>query len=150
MRYYREFLLTNKIEMKKMITLLTIVLLFCRVLFAPEFRTIAIPEAESIDPYKRLIHAIGMVEGRCDTLAYNPDEGAVGFFQIRPIRLKDYNKRTGSHYVMRDMLDYYKAEKVFLYYAREIGYPNYEKIAKNWNGSGPMTKVYWKKVQAFL
>jgi hypothetical protein len=33
-----------------------------------------------------------MVETKGDTLAYNPYEEATGIFQIRPIRLKDYNK----------------------------------------------------------
>jgi hypothetical protein len=103
-----------------------------------------------VNPFGKLIFAIGMVETKLDTLAYNPAEEAVGYFQIRPIRLLDYNMRTGSSYTMRDMYDYHIAEKIFLYYASRIGPYNNEKIAKNWNGSGKMTRVYWDKVRKHL
>jgi hypothetical protein len=124
--------------------------------FAPEFHALCIAPPEKIDPYKAIKYAIGRVEvgnavtGVLDTLAYNPVEQACGYFQIRPIRLEDYNKRTGSHYSLKDMYDYEKAEKVFMHYAAEIGYRNPCKIARNWNGSGPKTWVYWNKVRKFL
>jgi hypothetical protein len=102
------------------------------------------------DPFRKLIHAIGRVETKFDTLAYNPVEKAVGYFQIRPIRLQDYNERTGSRYRLRDMYDYETSEKVFLYYATEIGPYNFERIAKNWNGSGKKTIQYWKNVRKYL
>jgi len=91
-----------------------------------------------------------MVETKLDTLAYNPEEEAVGYFQIRPIRVQDYNERTGKSYKPADMYDYQTSEKVFLYYASEIGPYNFEKIAKNWNGSGKKTIQYWKKVKNYL
>ncbi len=119
-------------------------------LFAPTNESIVILSASPVKPYKELIHAIGIVETKCDTLAYNPIEQAVGYFQIRPIRLEDYNKRTGSKYKMKDLYDYEISEKIFLYYAEQIGPNDLEKIAKNWNGSGPLTIHYWNKIKKYI
>jgi hypothetical protein len=117
---------------------------------APSREPLTIISADPIEPYKKLIHAIGRVETMHDTLAYNPVEEAVGYFQIRPIRLKDYNRRTGSSYRMKDLYDYRVSEKIFLYYADRIGPYNFERIAKNWNGSGPRTYYYWQRVKKHL
>lgn len=119
-------------------------------LFAPTSPTIPIIISQPEKPFTKLINAIGMVETALDTLAYNKEEEAAGFFQIRPIRVTDYNKRTGSHLSPRDMFNYEIAEKVFLYYASQIGPFDFEKIAKNWNGSGPMTITYWNRVKRYL
>lgn len=118
--------------------------------FAPSNSSIVIFTSQPSEPFRKLISAIGRVETNFDTLAYNPKEEAVGFFQIRPIRVDHYNTRTGSSYKPADMYDYKTSEKVFLYYASEIGPYNFEKIAKNWNGSGKMTIQYWKKVKMYL
>lgn len=91
-----------------------------------------------------------MVETQYDTLAFNPLEGAVGYFQIRPIRLDDYNFRTGSTYTMNDLFNYKISEKIFVYYASEFGPYNFERIAKTWNGSGKSTLQYWEQVKRFL
>lgn len=118
--------------------------------FAPSSGSLIIVDELPAEPFKRLIHAIGRVETGYDTLAYNPVEEATGFFQIRPIRLKDYNIRTGSSYSKMDLYNYKISEKIFLYYASEIGPYNFEKIAKNWNGSGKRTIQYWKRVKEYL
>lgn len=118
--------------------------------FAPVTPSLAIKQSEPLQPFKKLIYAIGFVETTFDTLAYNALEEATGFFQIRPIRLEDYNQRTGSNYVLKDMYDYKIAEKIFLYYALIIGPYDFERIARNWNGSGEMTIIYWQKVSACL
>lgn len=136
--------------MKKMTAVITLIMICSLKLLAPDLNQLVVEEADPIKPFQKLIYAVGMTEGNCDTLAYNAEENAVGFFQIRPIRLKDYNSRTGSSYVLKDMYDYEIAEKVFLYYAHQIGPYNFEMIARNWNGSGKMTKVYWKKVRKIL
>jgi hypothetical protein len=117
---------------------------------APVTKQLTIISTEPVEPYKNLIRAIGWVETMHDTLSYNPVEQAVGYFQIRPIRLQDYNRRTGSRYRLKDMYDYKISEKIFLYYADQIGPYNFEKIAKNWNGSGPRTYYYWKRVKKYL
>jgi hypothetical protein len=117
---------------------------------APSRESFIILSPEPVNPYKRLIYAIGMVETRCDTLSYNPVEEAVGYFQIRPVRLDDYNKRTGKNYDLGDMYNYSIAEKVFLYYAHQIGPYDLEKISRRWNGSGPKTYHYWNRVKKYL
>lgn len=118
--------------------------------FAPSNNAVVIFTSQPFEPFRNLISAIGMVETKYDTLAYNPVEEAVGFFQIRPIRVQDYNERTGNSYKPADMFDYETSEKVFLYYASEIGPYKFEKIARSWNGSGKMTIQYWKKVKMYL
>jgi hypothetical protein len=117
---------------------------------APNTETLTIFYSKPVEPYKKLIYAIGMVETKCDTLAYNPIEQAVGYFQIRPIRVKDYNRRTGSHYKLKDMYNYQISEKIFLYYAEQIGPYDPGKIARNWNGSGVRTYYYWNRVKKYL
>ena len=91
-----------------------------------------------------------MVEGMGDTAVYNELEMAAGYFQIRPIRVQDYNIRTGNKYTLNDMFDYEIAEKIFLYFATQIGPYDFEKIAKNWNGSGAKTIEYWQRIKEFL
>jgi len=130
--------------------LVTLTLLFPLSLFAPAEISLPIQQREPINPFKPLINAIGAVECDYDTLAYNPEEMATGYFQIRPIRIEDYNRRTGSTYELTDMFNYQIAEKVFLYYASEIGPYDLEKISKSWNGSGPKTIEYWNKVKKLL
>jgi hypothetical protein len=118
--------------------------------FAPSGESLVIVRTTPVEPYRSLIQAIGMVETQFDTLAFNPLEGAVGYFQIRPIRLEDYNDRTGHNYSMNDLFNYKISEKIFLYYASEIGPYNFEKIAKTWNGSGKSTIQYWEQVRRLL
>ena len=103
-----------------------------------------------IEPYKQLLLARGMVETKRDTLAYNPVEEAAGYFQIRPIRLQDYNIRTGSAYTMKDLFNYEISEKIFLDFADLIGPYDFEQIARRWNGSGQLTIDYWKRIKEKL
>lgn len=135
--------------LKKIISVTFLLLLGLKV-FAPSKESIIVVRTTPIEPFKNLIHAVGMVETQFDTLAYNPLEEAVGYFQIRPIRLVDYNIRTGSTYTMNDLFNYKISEKIFLYYASEIGPYNFERIAKTWNGSGQSTIQYWDQVKKFL
>ena len=48
---------------------------------------------------------------------------------------------------MKDCYRLRISKEIFLYYARILG-PDYEIIAKRWNGSGEMTIEYWEKVKA--
>ena len=132
------------------IALVTFLLFLAVRVYAPGNGSMVIITKPSDEPFKRLIYAIGMVETKFDTLSYNPLEMAAGYFQIRPIRVLDYNIRTGSSYSLEDMFDYDISEKVFLYYATEIGPYDFEKIAKKWNGSGKITLEYWDQVKKFL
>jgi len=106
--------------------------------------------SEPVHVYKNLINAIVMVESSGDTLAFNPEEEAYGAFQIRPIRLLDYNRRTGRNYKIKECYNYEISKEIFLYYAKDMDYPDFQLIARNWNGSGKMTIEYWGKVKKFL
>jgi len=136
--------------------MILIFLFLCRILLAPEFRTLYIESAKRIDPYKKITDAIGWVESRHNTLAINPKEMAIGYFQIREVRLKDYYRRTGIYYTLSDMLDYDKAARVFRYYAELEGWRNPERIARCWNGGVEngmrykQTLGYWKLVKEQL
>ncbi len=114
----------------------------------PDLNVLFLNRSEPVYAFDRLIDAIVKVECGGNFNAYNVAEEATGPFQIRPIRLSDYNKRTGERYILRDCYDFEISKKIFLYYANLTGYPHYEKIAKDWNGSGPMTIDYWKKVKS--
>jgi hypothetical protein len=117
---------------------------------SPSREAIVIFDKPPVVPYSQLIWAIGFVETMNDTLAFNPIEQAAGIFQIRPIRLEDYNHRTGSSYKMKDLFDYRISEKIFLYYADQVGPYNPEQIARRWNGSGHMTTYYWNRIKELL
>lgn len=49
-----------------------------------------------------------------------------------------------------DCYNFQISKEIFLYYARQTGYPDYETIARNWNGSGNTTLDYWEKVKSNL
>jgi len=117
---------------------------------APELKDIFVFASDPIEPYDRLIKAVVYVESRGDTLAYNLIEEAAGAFQIRPIRLRDYNQRTRKNYKLKDRYNFKISKEIFLYYATQLNFWNYETIAKNWNGSGKETLKYWEKVKIQL
>ncbi len=117
---------------------------------APNIIELCILQNGPINPFDKIIRAVGMVESKCNPQAINETEGAFGYFQIRGIRLLDYNQRTKSHYKLADMLDFNIAKRVFLYYASKIGIENSDKIIRRWNGSGSLTYQYLKKVSVYL
>lgn len=127
-----------------------ILLTFSLRVSAPSAVSLTISESVPVNPYRQLAYAVGMVETKCDTLAFNPREEAAGIFQIRPIRLEDYNKRTGSSYTLNDLFKYEISEKIFFYYADMAGPYNFEQIARKWNGSGHLTLNYWNRIRRFL
>jgi hypothetical protein len=116
---------------------------------APETNTVAIIRNSPVDIYETLLRAVMQVESKGDTLAYNPFEDAYGPLQIRPIRLMDFNIRTGKKYILKDCYRPAISKEIFMFYARLLG-PDFELIAKRWNGSGEKTIEYWKKVKACL
>ena len=136
--------------LKRILIILLFLLLTNQVRNSVNPATLIIVRSESVNPINDLIHAVGIVESSCDTMAYNPEEQAYGYFQIRPIRLLDYNQRTGQQYQLKDMYNFLIAKKIFLFYANQIGDYDLEKIARSWNGSGPKTKIYWDRVSAYL
>jgi hypothetical protein len=138
------------INLKKIKTVCILLLSISIQLSAPSVKSILVFKPVPVEPYKKLALAIGIVETKCDTLAYNPLENAAGIFQIRPIRLIDYNSRTRSSYSRKDLFKYEISEKIFMYYADQIGPYNLELIAKKWNGSGHQTSNYWNRIKRHL
>jgi hypothetical protein len=117
---------------------------------APEAKVAFILVSSPVNSFDRLIKAIVHVESTGDDFAFNLTEQAVGAFQIRPIRILDYNHRTGKDYKIESCFNYDVSKEIFLYYAKRIGYPDYETIARKWNGSGKTTLDYWEKVKKNL
>lgn len=114
---------------------------------APEWGGLYIERTTAIQPYEPLVKAVTWVESKHGKYVWNPKERAVGWFQIRQCRVDDYNKRMKTHYKLKDFYDYNLSKEMFLYYAEQ---KSFEQAAKNWNGSGPKTKVYWKEVKKYL
>jgi hypothetical protein len=117
---------------------------------APDMNVIFLLNSPPVDAYGRLINAVVQVESSGNTLAYNILEEATGAFQIRPIRIRDFNQRTGENIRIEECYNYEVSKAIFLYYAKLPEYIDYELIAKNWNGSGTATQVYWEKVRSKL
>jgi hypothetical protein len=127
-----------------------ILLSFSLQVSAPIRKSLTIVDIQPVKPYKQLVLAVGMVETKGNTLAYNPLENAAGYFQIRPVRLIEYNRRTGNSLSRNDLFNYETSEKIFLYFAEQIGPYNLELIAKKWNGSGHLTINYWNRIKHYL
>lgn len=117
---------------------------------APDRNYLIIYDPVAITPFEPLMYAIGMVETMGNALAYNEFENAVGIFQIRQVKVDEYNRQTGNNYMLTDMFDYENSKRVFLHFASKIGPYNFERIAKTWNGSGPMTDFYWDRIKSYL
>lgn len=124
--------------------------LICSGIFAPGHQTAAIAASQAVNPYFNLLMAVAMVETLGNPLAYNEEENAVGMLQIRQVRLDDYNRRTGSNLTLNQMYDVDLSVRVFMYYASQESPENLERIAKAWNGSGPMTDLYWLRIKEYL
>jgi hypothetical protein len=128
----------------KRILCIGLFLLISKILFAPNEKVIYIELKNGINIYEPLMEAIFEVESSKNINAYNPHEQATGGLQIRPIRLRDYNNRTGKHYTMKDMFNFDISKAIFMYYTKGR---SFEEVAKSWNGSGPKTIIYWNKVK---
>lgn len=117
---------------------------------APDSYSFIIYKPPAINPFEPLMRAIGIVETMGNGSAYNEFENAVGIFQIRQIRVDEYNRQTGNKFTLYDMFDYGNSRTVFLHFASQAGPYKLEKIAKSWNGSGPMTEFYWSRIKSML
>lgn len=118
--------------------------------FAPDSQTFTVIKEPAFQPFSKLLYATAMVETMGNSWAYNEFENAVGIYQIRQVRIDDYNRRTGSNHSLTEMFDPVLSRKIFLYYASRYEPHELEKIAKAWNGSGPMTELYWKRIREYL
>lgn len=124
--------------------LFLILTLFPATLLAPEYKVIPVLYEEGVSPYERLINAIGQVESwnRDDIL--NLSEQAMGRFGIRPIRLVDFNNRTGKNFSHADCFDYEKSREIFMFYASQHNPDDILSICRGWNGASSKNKYYRK------
>ena len=144
--------------MMKKLTVLILFLLSSILCKAPELNSIVliVPEVIMDTRYDPLIEAITWHETKHGKDTINKDEQAYGWFQIRQIRLDDYNRLNHTNYTLTDCFDYNISKKIFLYYVDHdhqghiIPNKTWEQAAKDWNGSGPKTKTYWKNIQFIL
>ncbi len=132
--------------------LLIILILYFSVLaaYAPILKVLFIKKALPVQPYEKVWDAVCQIESGKRPDAFNKEENARGIVQVRPVRLHDFNERTGKHYIMNDMYDVKKSKEVFMYYATRFGYSDLEKIVRRWNGNGKKTIVYWEKVKSHM
>ena len=136
--------------MKKLLLIILILYFSGLSAYAPIRKVLYIKEAIPIQPYEKIWDAVCQIESNKRPYAFNEEENARGIAQIRPIRLRDFNKLTGKHYTIDDMYDVKKSKEVFLYYATQYECSNPEKIVRKWNGSGKKTITYWNKVKVLL
>ena len=113
--------------------LIILFLLISAKMYAPGYNSLIIERSEGIEPFAGLLRATAIVESGNNHLAYNAQERATGLLQIRPIRLLDYNQRSGSHYTMNDLYDPKISKKIWLFYARKFSVYDFEGIARAWN-----------------
>lgn len=149
--------------MKKLWILALLFMMNIPVSFCPNIKTLSIAASSPIISmpiytanYDQLIRAIYKFESGCDSTVINEKEQAYGGLQIRQCRLDHYNQLTGMNYTLQDMFNFTKAREVFLYFAThdnngvEVEGKSFEQVAKNWNGSGPMTELYWASIYTTL
>ena len=137
--------------MRKSVLITTLIFASAMILYAPSIeRMLYVKKASAINPYEKLFEACAKVESANNPIAINIKEQAYGIVQVRQIRLDDFNQRTGKHYKLKDMLDIKKSKEVFMHYAKLYERTELETIARRWNGSGPKTLVYWKKVKQHI
>ncbi len=129
--------------------LLLLMLIISPVLFAPGNNFTPLIRTEATNPYLPILKACIQVESRGNRYAYNPKELAYGILQIRPVRLVDYNQRTGSHYVMHDCFDSDISVKIWMYYASQYEPRELLSICRSWNGASKENK-YFAKVSKLL
>jgi hypothetical protein len=134
--------------MKKM-TITILLILLTMVCKAPEWKTLTIIRAESINPYETIVKAVTTVESRNGKYLFNEKENAVGWFGIRPIRLNDYNKRTGKNISHTACYNYEVGRMIFLYYASQFDYRDTKSICVGWNGKSKKN-LYYKKIRKEL
>lgn len=133
--------------MKKYFPILLLIILQSGV-YAPAGKVyFYINAGQAINPYQDVWTAVKTVEiGSFPDSTINHDEGAYGPGQIRQCKLDDYNLATGSCYTLDDCLREPVARNIFMWHM--MHYNNIDLGIRRWNGSGPETYEYLKKVHS--
>lgn len=124
-----------------------IILFLCltsAILTAPPNNSIVIFASERVNPYNAILKACYQIESSSGRDTLNVAENAVGGFGIRPIRLLDYNQRTGKHITLNDCYNYETSKMIFLYYVSQCDYRDIKGMAVAWNGVSKENKYYAK------
>lgn len=131
---------------------MTILLLLSLSLSAPPGVNIPVIIKETpLNNYEAIWDAVCMVESNGNPDAFCIDingQPSVGIAQIQPSRIKHYNRLTGKNYKLYDCFSREVSKEVFMHFAKV--HKNEEKVIRSWNGSGPMTIVYFNKVKRYL
>lgn len=136
--------------MKKRFILLIFGLLIGIAAYAPGYNALIIQNAPQYRPYEALWDAQSYLESSGDNNALNRKEGAYGRLQIRAIRLRDYNGRSGKSYSLQDCFDENVTREIWWHYIQKYHYNDIEGVAKIWNGKGRLHKEYAKKIKNYL
>jgi len=134
--------------MKRLLLISLFLMCFLK-LPAPGYARMVVVEGESVKPYRAIIEAVTEVESSKGKYLYNANEQAVGWFGIRPIRLDDYNKRTGKNITLDECYQYEVGEMIFLYYASQIDYRDVKAICISWNGVSKKN-LYYQKIKKVM
>lgn len=131
--------------------ILIISMFVCAKLTAPPYTGAAvIIQEQAINNYDAIWEAVCQVESGGNPYAVNYEKGgySVGLAQIRQVRIDHYNRLTGANYTLDDCFSLEVSKEVFMYFAHRIG--NEDRLIRAWNGSGPQTIEYLKKVKSCL
>jgi predicted transcriptional regulator len=126
-------------------SLLLFFLLITIKVMAPTERFQPLLRPEPVNPYLNLYNASCFVESSHRAKVINEEEQAYGIVQIRQVKLDDYNKETGNHYILSDCLDADVSKMIWMHFASKYDHEDYEIIAKAWNRS--KTDKYWEKIK---
>ena len=105
---------------------------------------------EGYNPYERIWEAVCFVESTNNPLAYNKTEQARGIVQIRPIKIDDYNRLTGSNIQYEDVFCPEISKEIFMWHMEQFPVGFWEEAVRRWNGSGKKSYVYLEKVKTRL
>ena len=133
-------------------TMLFIILLLVTLrAMAPEARKIFIEKEKALHKLENLWRAVCTIESGNNRYAYFMEADgwpAVGIAQIREVRLRDYNSKTNHRYQMKDLYDPAVSKEIFIYYFSQ--HNDMDLAIRRWQGSGPMTFDYLKRVKSAL
>ena len=129
-------------------SILILFLLITIKVMAPTERFTPLMKPTEVNPYLSLYKASCFVESSHRTKVINEKEKAYGIVQCRQMKLDDYNRETGNHYILPDCLNPDISKKIWMHFASKYDHRDYEKIAKAWNGS--KTDIYWNKIKLSL
>ena len=127
----------------KLLTILILSLLSFEV-FAPGNNFVPVLTPEPSNPYLPILNACYAIESSNGVMLLNAKEDAAGPLGIRPIKIADYNRRTGKRITLNDRYNYEISKTIFLYYVSQCDYRDIKGMAIAWNGKSKENKYYSK------